>query len=65
MPVPVMCACVITGGSHAAQASPVQVNQRPLAWSKTKSGLLQSFANSAPQPVPPRTVPSSWIQPTT
>jgi hypothetical protein len=59
VPVPVKCGCVIAGTPCGFHAVPVQQNQPSLSWSKTQSGLLHSFANSAPHPVPPRTVPSS------
>ena len=65
VPVPVKWGCVIAGTEHPFQSDPAQQNQASLSWSKTESGLLHSFANSAPHPVPPRTVPSSRIVPTT
>ena len=48
-----------------SQESFVHSNHMFLLWSKTYSGLLQSLANSAPQPVPPRTVKSSRTTPMT
>jgi glucose/arabinose dehydrogenase len=50
---------------HAVHSLFCQVNHRSRPWSKTWSGLLHSFANSAPHPVPPRTVLSSRMAPTT
>src|SRR5678816_2899823 len=65
VPVPVKCGCVMAGTPCGFQSVPVQQNQLFFSSSNTHSGLLQSLANSAPQPVPPRTVPSSWITPMT
>ena len=63
VPVPVKCGCVITGlaAFEESQSSPLQRNQPSSSWSNTCSGLLHNLANSAPQPVPPRTVLSSRI----
>ena len=51
--------------SRSRHFKPLHVNQLSCSWSNTCSGLLQSFANSAPHPVPPRTVPSSRTVPMT
>jgi hypothetical protein len=48
-----------------SHSSPVHVNQLFFSWSNACSGLLHSLANSAPHPVPPRTVPSSSTVPIT
>ena len=65
VPVPQKCGWRMTGSFAGSKASPLQWNQPSRSWSKTKSGLLQSLANSAPQPVPPFTVWSGRILPTT
>ena len=51
-------------GSSGCQCPSCQVNQALRAWSNTDTGRLKNFASSTPQPVPPFTVSSGWIQPT-
>src|SRR3954466_1447209 len=65
VPVPVKCGCVIVGTPCLLHSEPFQQNQLFFSSSNTHSGLLQSLANSAPHPVPPRTVPSSRMTPIT
>ena len=51
-------------GSSGCQCPSSQVNHWFRPWSYTDTGRLKNFASSTPQPVPPLTVPSGWIQPT-
>ena len=52
-------------GASGAQCPSFHVNQPWRAWSKTLTGRLKNLASSTPQPVPPCTVSSPWIHPTT
>ncbi len=64
MPVPQIVAARTVGRS-GAQPSPVQRRHSSCSWSKTHSGLPHIRASSTDQPVPPTTVWSGWMRPTT